>query len=490
MDKQSVSRREFLRIAALSAAGAALAGCSTPPPTPETVIETRIVERVVEREGEKVVETVVVTQEVPTEIIRISVTDAPGSDADPVAIANWNSLLEQFYQMRPDVAIEPRPGGYGGRGGPEGMAARIAAGVMATAEGVWLTEPQKYIQQGVTADITDILVTSEYGRDLSPMARKPVQNAEGRDHGITTSAYVLALCYNRKMLEAIGLDPNSPPTTWDSFRAAAKAITDEVEGAAGYAECGVGKQAGWRYTSWVYSGGGDMEVQEGGAWRTTLDCDAGKKWAQQLYDMCWVDGSLTENRLIQQGETREYLALGQVGMIIQGSDALNGMFDSFPDTNPEDFGVSIHPQDGGNATLMGGYAFLFNAAHTPAQVSAAVDFILFRYYDLGRYEENLKTTVELGNHLGAPGVPIFVGETQAQRDQILAKYANLPVGNYKPFVEGMANITGRTEPTQKTQDMYAAVGSAIEAILTDQNTDPIAAIEEAAKTFQALLDAA
>jgi peptide/nickel transport system substrate-binding protein len=63
MASKKISRRDFLRLSALTAAGAALAGCC-PTPTPETVEKEVVVTKIVTEKGEEKIITVVPTAEV------------------------------------------------------------------------------------------------------------------------------------------------------------------------------------------------------------------------------------------------------------------------------------------------------------------------------------------------------------------------------------------------------------------------------------------
>src|SRR5205814_6186664 len=55
-----------------------------------------------------------------------------------------------------------------------------------------------------------------------------------------------SMYYNRKLFSGAGLDPDKPPTTWEEFRAAAKALTSSK--VAGYAETSASNQGGWHWS--------------------------------------------------------------------------------------------------------------------------------------------------------------------------------------------------------------------------------------------------
>jgi ABC-type glycerol-3-phosphate transport system substrate-binding protein len=149
-----------------------------------------------------------------------------------------------------------------------------------------------------------------------------------------------------------------------------------------------------------------------------------------------------------------------------------------------DFGLGALPQGGGNATLGGGYANMFNAKSSPEKIKAAIDWICYRFFNPTEFEAGLKVSQAKGDAIGFPDVAILSGQAQQQRQDLVNKYANLPVQNYQPFVEGMKTIKIRTEPPIEVQKMYAAIDPAVQAVLTDQSADPKAQLDTVAKQFQ------
>ena len=488
MDQKSLSRRDFLRLAGLGAVGATLAGCAQP--TPEKIVVTQIVEgEVKEVEVTRQVEVtreVKVTAEAPLRTIRVITTDAPDLMNDkPEDYQWWLDLVEGFKQVRPDVELIPHPGGYL----PDVYWARLAAGTLEDTFGIWFTDPPKFIKAGAAADVTELFRSKDLGRDLNPSALVPFSDEQGHFYGVPIGIYVLCITYSRKLFKQAGLDPDAPPKNWADFRTAAAAVTSSTE-AKGFAHPSINNQGGWHFTCWTYTGGGDMERQDAnGKWQATFDEEPGRKWIQQLYDMRWKDQSIPEEVLIDAGKVEEWIATEQIAMGVTGSDTIAGLVNNLG-VNPEDFGVAAMPQNGGNATLFGGYGFLFNAKSPPEVIDAAVDYVIYRFYDLGRYEADLKRKQQKGEAIGAPEPPLFVGQTQEKRYAILSKYANLPLENFKPFIEDSAKIAMKAEPPFMAQELYAAVDVPVQAVLTDQGADPLKALAEAQKTFQEQLDKA
>lgn len=102
---------------------------------------------------------------------------------------------------------------------------------------------------------------------------------EGGIYGIPRGANTIALYYNADMYKAAGLDPDSPPKTWDELYEAAKKLTDPTNNVYGLAFSAVGTEEGtFQYLPLLQMTGGDYNNvnTEGGAkalefWKKLLD---------------------------------------------------------------------------------------------------------------------------------------------------------------------------------------------------------------------------
>lgn len=408
--------------------------------------------------------------------IKVTTTNAPDEN-NPADIARHKELVAAFQKTHPNIMIEAHQGGFD----KASFAAKLAAGTMEDAYLVPFTEPQDLIAKGYAADITDLMKGWENFGSFNPEALKVVQDKNGHIFGVPVGGYALGLIYNRKLFQEAGLDPNQPPTTWDQVREYAKKLSDASKGRAGFAELSKGNQGGWHFTAWVYSNGGDLEQQQGNKWVASFNSNAGVKALQTLKAMRWTDKSMTEQQLLEVKDVLPMLANEQVAMAVMAGDALQSLKTQYQ-AKIEDFGMGPLPQAGGNATLAGGAAWVFNPKSSPEVVKAAFEWTVNRDFNLSAFEADLKSQKERDALVGWPSLPLFTGAFQQQRDAITAKYANAPVQNYKPYVD--AKLQLKTEPPIETQKMYAALDTAMQAILTDQNADPKQVLDDAAKQFQ------
>jgi len=162
METKRFNRREFLRAATVTAAGAILAACG-PAPTPE-VIE---VEKVVTQEVE-------VPVEVEVEVDKV-VTPTPGSAPEPVTIrfnemgGRWQGWVEQlalptFYDSYPWITVEYEPIDWSTF--PDKQLTQMAAGTAPEILHGWSEIFLKWVSKGQLLDLNPYVETDFPEEDL------------------------------------------------------------------------------------------------------------------------------------------------------------------------------------------------------------------------------------------------------------------------------------------------------------------------------------
>jgi ABC-type glycerol-3-phosphate transport system substrate-binding protein len=409
--------------------------------------------------------------------VSITVTDAPGPGSTKADKEFYDMLLSRFKEAHPNIEVKGHAGGYD----PQAFAAKVAGGKLEDGFAVWFTEPQKFIQQGIAADITTQMQLWEHFDSFKPDALQVLKDEQGHLYGIPVNEYALSLVYNRKIFQDAGLDPDKPPTTWNQLREYAKQITDKTK-KPGFSFLSTENQGGWYFTTLMYTEGVSPMKQEGKKWVATFN-EGGKglEILQMLKEMRWQDNSMTPQQLLNQAKQEQLIATGRVAMAIGG---VPGNLKEKYKADINDFGLGIVPQGDGNAVLGGGYAWMFNKKSSPDAIRAAIDWVLFTNFDPQIYEAGLKAAQARGDAIGFPSPPLFTGEMQQQRDRLIAKYANVPTQLYEPYNEGMKKVAVRPEPPFETQKLYAALDPVVQAVLTDRNADPQKLLDSAEKQFQ------
>jgi ABC-type glycerol-3-phosphate transport system substrate-binding protein len=405
-----------------------------------------------------------------------SVNSLPPS-SNPGALYVFNQQVKQFQQAYSNEKIVGKNDPYD----PTTYFARLAAGQQEDGIQSYFTEPPLLISKHAAADITSLAKGWQYYGDYVPSIAAIATDSAGKIYGIPTNGYTLGIYYNRKMFTAAGLNPDKPPTTWDDFRRAAKALT--TSSVAGFAETSTGNQGGWHFTNWMYTAGGDMQSADGS--KAMFNSSKGASVLQLLKDMRFTDNSMTKEQLFTQAQTLQLLATNKVAMVVMAPDQLNTLQSQFG-ADLKNFGMGPMPQNGGNASLAGGNLWVFNPKSSADTIKAAFDYVTYTNFDLNVHEASLAQQASSGQAVGAPTAVLFKGDFQAKLDALNVKYANVPLDNYKAFMTTTNGL--RPEPRRQTQKMYAAIDPVMQAVLTSASADPQKLLDAAAQQFQQVLD--
>ena len=161
---------------------------------------------------------------------------------------------------------------------------------------------------------------------------------EGEHFSVPMTFSPILTYYNRALFEEAGLDPDSPPTTWDEFEQAALALTEDEDGD------GTPDQYGfvlpdhisppiWEVFMWGNGGG---TISEDGQTATIDDAasiEAVTRWSTLLRD------SQISPAGINGPDGEALFAAGRVGMVVTGPWMINGFTEA-----GIDFGVTGVPE--------------------------------------------------------------------------------------------------------------------------------------------------
>jgi ABC-type glycerol-3-phosphate transport system substrate-binding protein len=399
----------------------------------------------------------------------------PSSNAGALYV--FNQLVKQFEQAYPNEKIAGKNDPYD----PTTYFVKLAAGQQENGIQSYFTEPPLLISKHAAADITSLAKGWQYFSDYVPSIASIVTDSSGKVYGIPTNGYTLGIYYNRKMFQAVGLDPDKPPTSWDDFRSYAKEL--KTSSVAGFAETSTSNQGGWHFTNWMYAAGGDMESSDGT--KATFNSQQGVNVLQLLKDMRFTDNSMTKEQLFTQAQTLQLLATNKVAMVVMAPDQLNTLQSQYG-ADLTQFGIGPMPQNGGNASLAGGNLWVFNPKSSPDVIKAAFDYVIYSNFDLNVLESSLAQQAASGQAVGAPTAVLFKGDFQQKLTALNKKYANVPLQNYTTFIN--STLALRPEPHNQTQKMYAALDPVMQAVLTNSSADPQSLLNQAAQQFQQVLD--
>jgi ABC-type glycerol-3-phosphate transport system substrate-binding protein len=385
-------------------------------------------------------------------------------------------LIAEFLKIRPDVVIRPNDTVFD----RQAFAAKLAGNTMEDAFLVSFTEPRFLIERKYVADITDYLRKWEGYPYFNSAVLDIVSDSNGRIYGIPVNGYTLGLMYNRKLFAEAGLDPDKPPRTWEELREYAIKLTDPSKGRVGFVECSKSGQGGWHFVALSYTFGGTMVRQEKGKWIADFTNPGSLKAAELLQKMRWEDESMTQQQMLDVKDIMQLLASGRVAMAVMAGDMLRTLKEQYQ-ADMNDWGMGPMPQGGGNATLTGGAAWMFNPKSSPEVLEAAVQWVLFNSFD--KFETDIQMQAQRGQLVGWPQLSIFNGPYEAKRQEIISRLANAPIRNYIPYVSA-THILPKPELSVETQKLYVYLDSVMQALLTDPLADARTVLTNAQRMFQ------
>ena len=290
--KKSLSRREFLRVATVAAAGGLVAACA-PTVVKETVVET--VE--VEVAGETVKETVVV--EVEGEAVKETVVvEVPAEPA--VAIQFWTMNygdVEQWVDM------------FEGWAGEFQAESGVTVDIQVVNWAQAMTTLLLVSQGGAHPDVADMfwlysfteLGGGEYGpmpiTEYQPILWPDLEDRffagslkdvlwKGEFFGIPWRGDIRPMLYRTDYLEEAGFD--APPDTWDEVTEMAQALTkrDADGNVTQWGFCLAESVPMQQFLQYLWQAGGEYMTADGQT--ATVDTPEMRECLEWMYDLLWT----------------------------------------------------------------------------------------------------------------------------------------------------------------------------------------------------------
>jgi len=408
--------------------------------------------------------------------------------ATPEAQAALAAEVTQFQTDNPNITVTTHE--YEWKATT--FASDLAGGILPTVFEIPFTDGKTLIANQQVADMQAYLDTLPYASDFNENVLQYGKGPDGDVYAIPAkSIYGVGLHYNRDLFTQAGLDPDTPPTTWDEVRADAKAIAEKT-GKAGFAQMAQSGTGGWQLTVDTYARGGRMEQTDGDATTATLTNDATKASLEFLKELRWTDDSMGKNFTYDWGSINQAFAAGQVGMYTSGQDVYTSLVQT-NDIDPTTYGLTMIPLEGSDAGVLGGGTMAAVTANaTDAEKAAAIKWIDFhylrKYIDQDAAVTAAKTQLASDQPVGTPELPIFSQEQYQKYEGWIADLVNVPVDHMTGFTDTIFDATLVNEPAVATQDVYAALDPVVQAVLTDKNADIDALLDEANAKAQRSID--
>jgi multiple sugar transport system substrate-binding protein len=264
MERRKISRRDFLNLSAMTAAGTMLAACVTV--TPQTAAP--IAEEVSEEKA-------VVTMW----------SDLVGSKEEGRAalIAAYNAA------MAGKVEID-HEGTFGGSEMQQKFLTAVSGGVVPDLLGNGAEYLPGYVDIGALTDLGPYLdASTTVSADDFPQGVLELCMFDGKIWGLPLFADTLMLFYNKDLMQEAGFDPESPPQDWETLREIAKAIVKRDD--AGNLEVAGCEVSAWAapqiFDYMIYSWGGQLLNADHS--KATFNGPEGVEVLQMLVDIVQKD---------------------------------------------------------------------------------------------------------------------------------------------------------------------------------------------------------
>jgi multiple sugar transport system substrate-binding protein len=419
--------------------------------------------------------------------VKISVASLiPGSTQ--AAINQFNAQVAEFEKKNPTIQVKPVEYQWTG----PTFAAKLAAGTLPTVFEVPFTDARTLGDNGQLANLTPYFKKLPYYKEYNPAVIAEGTDAKGQVVALPKGAYAQALHYNRALFKQAGLNPSKPPTTWAQVRTDARIISQKT-GKPGYVEMAKDDNtAGWILTTLVYALGGRMETGIGTHAKATLDNKYTIQALNMLKTMRWTDNSMGSNFDYGWSDINQAFAAGDVGMYISGSDVYTNLVQAY-NVDPATYGVTTIPlANNKHAGVLGGGTL---AAVRPnankAELAAAMKWISFFYeqplVSKRQAIRNAKTLVANKQPVGVPALPLFNQKQYNLANSWIKPYINVPLGQMKPFLNGIFKQKLIPEPEASTQSVYHSLDAVVEAVLTNKSTNIVQMLSDANAEAQAAI---
>lgn len=423
----------------------------------------------------------------PTAPVTITVGEKPPAEQTEPLKA-FNDAVARFHDKYPNITVKAEETAWA----PATYQAMIAGGTMPTTLRVPLTEIQGLATRGQITDLTDAIAADKVASKLNPDLLANVRR-DKRVYGVPVGAFTMGIAYNRNLYKEAGLDPDKPPSTWDELRENARTIKEKTGSAAALVTPTTSNFGGFTLTAMTYGMGGALEKDEGGKTVATIDSPAVTKAFRFLHDVRWKDDTFGSNFLLSADDLQRELGAGRVAQAVLAADRYNSLVVNWH-MKPDDIGLAPLPQaSNGIGTLAGGNISVVSPTATRNQVAAALKWIDFYY--LAKYSDpeaavaDAKTRQASGIPNGSPEIPLFDEPTQKAYLESIAAYVDVPRENFTALLKSIGTLPLVPEPRVKAQQIYALLDSAVQAVLTQQDTDIPALVAGLNKQAQRLIDA-
>lgn len=413
-------------------------------------------------------------------------------------ISMFEGYTDTFNESHPDVTVEPKHYTYA----TDTFVSLAESGNCPTIFETWFTEPQKLIQQGLVADITEQLKERGWDTQMNQSILDILSDKDGRIYGVARDAYALGVMCNVELFEEAGLvDADGIPvfpTTWDELAQTAKTIKDKT-GAAGFCLLAKDNSGGWHFSNLAWCFGATLCIDNGdGTYTSNLNSAEAIEAMKYVYDLKWKYDVLTADPTSEDWTSGfQQLGTGVCAMYIAANDAVNQPTQVFG-LDAAKLAMCAIPAgpNGDRYSLSGGTPYMFAKNATAEEISAALDYLEV----MGKTPEvndTLRTGLQQdAANRQANGVPVLKSfpcwNNQERTDaeaSVIAEYQNVDSKMFDSYFETTSKEGNlRTEEPGDAQKMYEQLTNVLQAVVTDKDCNIEELMNTANDNYQKILD--
>lgn len=421
----------------------------------------------------------------------------PSDTAAEFELAMHEGFVAKMKELYPNVTIEPFYYQYA----VDTYVTMASAGNAPTVFQPWFTEPQRLINAGLVADITDELKAKGWEQYMNPGYKRMLSDANDRIYGIPRDSYGLGLMLNVELFEAAGLmnDDGTPkyPKTLEELAITGQTIKEKT-GAPGLCLLAMDAGGGWHFSNIAWNFGATLETYDNGRWNAHLNSPECIAAMEYVRDLKWKYDCLTADPTQENwGSGMTQLGTGGAAMYLGANDAvdnptaINGLAVDKLALVPFPAGPK-----GDQYMLAGGTAYMFAPNATSEQITACLAYLEL----MGKAPVLTQDSID-GMHTDAArrvqdGIPVIPRiqawnnpEYTAAELEVINQYQNIDIRFYQDYFDCINNKDSlRGEEPIMAQEMYLELTKVIQKVLTDETADIPKLLERAQKNFQKLVD--
>ncbi len=404
--------------------------------------------------------------------------------------------VKTFNESHPNVEVVPAYYKYA----TDTFVSLAESGNLPAIFETWYTEPQKLIDGGFVADITDELEARGWVEAINPSI-KDLLSKDGRIYGIPRDGYALGLMLNVELFEETGLvDADGYPIypkTWQELAETARKIKDAT-GQAGLCLLAKDNAGGWHFSNIAWAFGATLTTEENGKFVANVDSPEAIAAMEYVKSLKWDYDVLTPDPTNEDWSSGFVnLGTGTAAMYIAANDAVNQptQVNGLPADKLSLVALPAGP-DGEQYSLSGGTPYMFSKDATAEQINAALDYLEI----MGKAPVATDDAIEgmradaqnkVANNVPViPRFPCWIDEeVLAAEDAVTKEFGNVDMKLYDTYfnaIKTQGNL--RLEEPGSAQDLYAELTKVLQAVITDKNADVAALMKTADGNYQKLLD--